>query len=382
MAIGIRVESILSKLNELVSQEADLLSGVEEQVEFMEKELRMMYAVLQDVEASEGLSDYLLHWNEIVETANLNADNAIEKFITSRGNKSGLFVFQHLIDRHQVGMQLNRIKASIREMPHGSIWDKMVENVNLKADNTVDSFFASAGRTSSLLLFFQHLIERNQAIMQLNLIMASFRDNDMGRSIKAMHSVDHISYCGEFLILESIRVTCCRILLPIFLGERYEQALWKSVYNQVDSIKKDLSFIETLPEDVEGMEEDLALREKIWVLEMKDVAVHVKALDDLVLRHQPERKGVFNNMMSRRKVSKEIDQIKRKIAELNRKKRIYDIEISVPNRGQKSIAQDWQDKESSIFHTCNIINMEEQAQPSSSNHGATKKMIIHVSWRF
>ncbi|KAJ9178555.1 hypothetical protein P3X46_010431 [Hevea brasiliensis] len=98
MAIEIIVESILSKLNELVSQEADLLSGVEEQVEFMEKELRMMYAVLQDVEASEGLSDYLLHWNEIVETANLIADNAIEKFIMSRGNKSGLFVFQHLID--------------------------------------------------------------------------------------------------------------------------------------------------------------------------------------------------------------------------------------------------------------------------------------------
>lgn len=40
----------------------------------------------------------------------------------------------------------------------------------------------------------------------------------------------------------------------------------------------------------------------------------------------------------------------------------------MPNIGQESVAQNWQDKETSISDICNTINFKEQAQPGSSNH--------------
>ncbi|EEF32908.1 putative disease resistance RPP13-like protein 2 [Ricinus communis] len=376
------METTLSLLADLIIQEADLITGVQEQVDFMESELRMMYAVLQDVEALEGPSDYLLRWNEIVEKANLNADNAIEKFITSAQNKglSVIFlIFQYLKDRHDVGMQLNRIKASIREMP-----DSEMRN---------DKFNKSAG-TNSLLVFFQQLIETNGVLLPFNVI----REKSHSHSNNSKANDTKNSFVSSFI--EGVKMPFSRSLIPvgaespilqyishIFSGTAsHDQALRR----RVDLLKRDMGLMLTSFGYVEGME-GLDERQMIWVAQLKHIADHV---DDLDQKY---------STISIWEVHRKIEQIECEVADLNRRKQNYAIEISVQGRGPKSVIQSLQERDPSFsisleetqtfpsHHSAGrkqldsdsseIIALEEDFQSGSSHHGARNKTSSYDSSR-
>ncbi|KAK3218908.1 hypothetical protein Dsin_012878 [Dipteronia sinensis] len=98
----------LNKLEDQLRQEGELLSGFEQDIEWIKSELQAMVAFLKDVDRRQGREEKVRAWVG-------DAEDIIDGFVTRRSTL-GWNPVKHLQIRHQVNSQIRRIKNKVIEV--------------------------------------------------------------------------------------------------------------------------------------------------------------------------------------------------------------------------------------------------------------------------
>lgn len=76
-----RVNSLLEKLNDLITEKKNIIGGMKDQIESMKLQLELLCAFLTDLEDIELESEMEKAWLEEVQDFIIEADNAIKTFL-------------------------------------------------------------------------------------------------------------------------------------------------------------------------------------------------------------------------------------------------------------------------------------------------------------
>ncbi|KAH7689010.1 P-loop containing nucleoside triphosphate hydrolase protein [Dioscorea alata] len=116
------VSLVATKLSELVTQELILLHGVSDEVEWMGRELCRIKCFLKDADGKKKKNERVKNWvNDLIKVA-YQAEDAIDTFLVkvhqSKGCLSciGSFNPSVLIARHNVGVEIGKVKARLNEI--------------------------------------------------------------------------------------------------------------------------------------------------------------------------------------------------------------------------------------------------------------------------
>ncbi|XP_039145281.1 disease resistance protein RPP8-like isoform X1 [Dioscorea cayenensis subsp. rotundata] len=120
---------VVRKLGELLAQEAINLYGVRGEVEWLKRELGRMQCFLKDADAKKkkGDDERVKHWVTEMRDLAFDAEDAIDTFMYSklrRPERDGciafierfVFIFDELVSRHKVHVDVKGIKAKLHEL--------------------------------------------------------------------------------------------------------------------------------------------------------------------------------------------------------------------------------------------------------------------------
>lgn len=161
------VTFIVQSLGDLLIQEAVFLYGVEDKVEQLRTELRMMQSYLQDADRRQDEAEVLRNWISEIREAAYDSDDVIEAYaLRGRRNltagttlnlnlikKCALFI-RRFIEIHQVGSQVDNIIERISSIT------KSLETFGIQSERGAASDSVQ-GRQRSLRRSYSHITEED-----------------------------------------------------------------------------------------------------------------------------------------------------------------------------------------------------------------------------
>ncbi|XXG71012.1 hypothetical protein AAC387_Pa07g0361 [Persea americana] len=117
MASEAVVPYIVGKLGDLLIQEAQLLSGVREEVEWIKNELEWIQCFLKDADSKQNTNARVKKWVSDIRDVSYEIEDLIETFIDSRSRRHGLVGgVVGYISEHEVAKQIEQIKQKISDI--------------------------------------------------------------------------------------------------------------------------------------------------------------------------------------------------------------------------------------------------------------------------
>ncbi|XP_058114682.1 putative disease resistance RPP13-like protein 3 isoform X2 [Magnolia sinica] len=137
------VKLLLQKLSDLLIQEAEFLSGVCDQVEWLQAEFRRMQCFLKDADTKQEGDERVKNWGRDVRDVAYDAEDVIDTFVfrtailKRRGFvgvvKRWAFIFNKLVARHKLVSEIERIRNKIRAISE-SRSTYGIENIGQEAE--------------------------------------------------------------------------------------------------------------------------------------------------------------------------------------------------------------------------------------------------------
>ena len=116
---------LLDNVIQLLKEETDLLSGVKDQVESLQRELRMINAFLQNTERFETTNNIVKEEVSQIRDVAYEAEDVIDTYIvkaTINKRRPVLERLSHFCTLHDVAQDIERINNKIREIKDGKSW--------------------------------------------------------------------------------------------------------------------------------------------------------------------------------------------------------------------------------------------------------------------
>ncbi|KAK4347381.1 hypothetical protein RND71_033720 [Anisodus tanguticus] len=108
----------LRRLGYQLIQEGNVLSGVQDEIEWIKKEFQAMVAFLRDADKRQQRDETVAGWVKEVRILAFDAEDVIDEFLiqmdTTRWNS--LYFFKYLKIRYQIGYHIRKIKKQVIEV--------------------------------------------------------------------------------------------------------------------------------------------------------------------------------------------------------------------------------------------------------------------------
>ena len=155
------VTFVVDRLGDMLIQEALFLNGVEDKVQQLRIELRMMQSYLQDADRRQDEDERLRNWVSEIREAAYDSDDVIEAYAlrgasrrTLIGIKRYVLIIKRLIEIHQVGSQVDGITGRISSLTQ-SLQTYGIRPERGEASNSVH------GRQRDLRRSYSYIIEED-----------------------------------------------------------------------------------------------------------------------------------------------------------------------------------------------------------------------------
>lgn len=109
------IRFFLDKLTDQIRQEGQLLTGIEEEIDWIKNEFQAMVGFLKDVDSRQGRDENVRAWTGEVRSLVYDAEDVIDKFLTRR-SMLGWNVIKQIRIRHQVVSRIRRIRNMVVEV--------------------------------------------------------------------------------------------------------------------------------------------------------------------------------------------------------------------------------------------------------------------------
>ncbi|KAJ4780729.1 Disease resistance protein (CC-NBS-LRR class) family [Rhynchospora pubera] len=117
------VRYVLEKITETAYKEALLLYGAEDKVEWAKRELKWVSVFVRDADAKQNKDARVKQWVEEVKEVAYMIEDALDKFFVEMGGgrskdvlKKVLYGLKALIERHKLGVEIDKIKERLNEI--------------------------------------------------------------------------------------------------------------------------------------------------------------------------------------------------------------------------------------------------------------------------